>query len=542
MKVPFSGNNHKNQSLNSKPVVTTTWTTTSPGNTAPTTSPYEPKPVLELYGSPIPVAKKAISNCTTAGISTILDDPLQLGDHALNHHFEDWDLGLDDDLIPVSKPASQLGTLCDQQYASIPEFTPVSSFDSSTRVEPSDFSPLSDIITTAPLSHSNNIIHPFDLSGEIQNLNNNNSNVRFVDELIRLAECLETNSLQVGQVSLARLNQQLRSPTGKPLQRAAFYFKEALQSLLSGLTRQTHPASSSEIIQTIKAQKMFSGISPIPMFSSFTVNQAVLEALEGCIHVHIIDFDIGLGSHWAPFLKELANKAESGKAIPALLRITAIVPEEYATESRLIRENLSQFARELNIMLHIDFVSISTFEYLSFKAIKLMDGENVAVLLSPAIFQHVGTGFLNDLRGISPLVVVHVESEVQMGFEAPSYHQAVIDGLDFYSTLFESLEAANVNSGGVGGGDDWIRKIETFVFLPKILEAVEAAGYGRKPWREALVAAGLRQVGLSQLADFQAECLLREAKVRGFHVAKQQEEILLCWHNRPLVATSAWRY
>ncbi|KAL2521129.1 Scarecrow-like protein 15 [Forsythia ovata] len=546
MKVPFSGNNHNNQSLNSKPVVTTTRTTTSTGNTAPNTSPYEPKSVLELCGSLSPVAKKAIYNCTTVDISTIREDPLQVEDHVLNH-FEDWDSlmrGLDDDSIPVSKPISQLGSHCDQQFSSIPEFPPVSSFDSSTRFEPSDFSLLSDIITTyttAPLSHNDNIIHPFDLSGEIQNFNNNNLNVGFdyVDELIRLAECFETNSLQLGQISLARLNQQLRSPTGKPLQRAAFYFKEALQSLLSRSTRQTHPASSSEIIQNIKAQKIFSSISPIPMFSSFTANQAVLEALDGSIRVHIIDFDIGLGSHWASFLKELADKSETGKATPALLRITAIVPEEYAMESKLIRENLTQFARELNIRLDMDFVSLSTFEYSSFKAIKLLDGENVAVLLSPAIFRHVSTGFLNDLRQISPLVVVHMESEVQMGFEAPSYRQAVIDGLDFYSTLFESLEAANFNSSG---GGDWIRRIEISVFLPKILEAVEAAGRHMTPWREALVAAGLRQVGLGQFADFQAECLLRRAKVRGFHVAKQQEEMLLCWHNRPLVATSAWRY
>ncbi|XP_022858287.1 scarecrow-like protein 15 [Olea europaea var. sylvestris] len=549
MKVTFSGNNH-NQSLNSKPVVTTTLTTTSRGNTAPTTSLYEPKSVPELCGNPSPVAKKVISTCATANISTIRDDPLQLGDHALNHHFEVWDslmreLGLDDDSIPVSKPISQLGTHCDQQYSSIPEFPPVSSFDSSTRFEPSEFSILSDITTTyspAPLSHNSNIIHPFDLSGEIQNLNNNlNIGFDYVDELIRLAECFETNSPQLGQVSLAQLNQQLRSPTGKPLQRAAFYFKEALQSLLSGLTRQTHPASSSEIIQAIKAQKMFSGISPVPMFSSFMANQAVLEALEGSIHVHIIDFDIGLGSHWASYLKELADKAELGKLTPGMLRITAIVPEKYAMESKLIKENLTQFARELNIRLDIDFVSISTFEYSSFNAIKLMDSENVAVLLSPAIFRHVGTGFLDDLHRVSPLVVVYVESEGQTGFEAPSFRQTLIDGLDFYSSLFESLEAANFKSSG-GCSVDWIRRIETSVLLPKIMEAVEAASRRNTPWKEALVAAGLRQVGLSQFADFQAECLLRRANIIGFHVAKQQEEMLLCWHNRPLVATSAWRY
>ncbi|KAI3462509.1 hypothetical protein Pfo_019172 [Paulownia fortunei] len=551
MKVPFPANNQNS----SKPAPNCTINTTPPNTALPATphpssSPYEPKSVLELRGSPSPVAEKPTSNNTTT--ADILGDPLQLEDHVLiNPQLEDWDSlmrdwGLNDDSTPVSKPFPQLNSqseiqIAQDQYSNLAEFTPVSSFDSSQFVA-ADFGLLSDIsiYTTAPLSHNSNTINSFEgLSGDL-NCGNWNVGFDYVDELIRLAECFETNSLQHGHVILARLNQRLRSPTGKPLQRAAFYFKEALQSLLTGSTRPTHhPANSFEIIQTIKAQKTFSSISPIPMFSSFTANQAVLEALDGSMHVHVIDFDIGLGGHWASFMKELADKADSCKAAPPVLRISALVPEEYATECKLIRENLTQFARELNIRFDIDFVLLRTFEYLSFKAIKFRDGEKVAVLLSPAIFRHVGTGFVNDLRRVSPHVVVHVDIEGQMGFGTSSYRQAVIDGLEFYSTLLESLEAANFN--GAGGGD-WMKRIETFVLYPKVVEGVEAAGRRVTAWREALVAAGLRQVGLSQFAEFQAECLLRRMQVRGFHVVKRQAEMLLCWHDRPLVATSAWRY
>ncbi|KAL0395988.1 UNVERIFIED_CONTAM: Scarecrow-like protein 15 [Sesamum calycinum] len=409
---------------------------------------------------------------------------------------QEWDswmreLGLhDDSTTPVSKQLTSHSDQSHQNHYSndLLEFPPViSSLDSNhDQFVPVDFGLLPDI----PINHNSNSLNSFDaLSVDLNSSNWNVVGFDYVDELIRLAECFETNSLQLGQVILARLNQRLRSPIGKPLQRAAFYFKEALQSLLTG---------------------------------------------------SIIDFDIGFGGHWASFMKELADKADSRKAAPPVIRISALVPEEYAAESRLIRENLSQFARELNIRFEIDFILIRTFEYLSFKAIKFMDGERVAVLLTPAIFRHVGTGFLNDLRRASPHVVVHVDVEGQMGYGAPSYRQAVIDGLEFYSTLLESMEAANFNVAG--GGGDWMRRIETFVLYPKIVEGIQAASRRGTAWREALVAAGLRQVGLSQFADFQAECLLRRVQVRGFHVVKRQAEMLLCWHDRPLVATSAWRF
>ncbi|XP_016433149.1 scarecrow-like protein 15 [Nicotiana tabacum] len=541
MKVPFSSNDN----VSSKPLISNNNNNNLQNATFPaaTNGPnlcYEPKSVLELRRSPSPIVEKQV--ITNPDFSALCggDDPLQLGDHVLSN-FEDWDslmreLGLQDDSASLSKSNPQLSLT---QSESLTQFHNLSEFSAdSTQFPTSDFSFSENFPQQFQSVNQGNYINALDLSGDIHQ-NNWNVGFDYVDELIRFTECFETNAFQLAHVILARLNQRLRSAAGKPLQRAAFYFKEALQAQLAGSTRQTRPASSSDVIQTIKSYKIFSNISPIPMFSSFTANQAVLEAVDGSMLVHVIDFDIGLGGHWASFMKELADKAECRKANAPVLRITALVPEEYAVESRLIRENLTQFARELNIGFEIDFVLIRTFELLSFKAIKFMDGEKTAVLLSPAIFRRIGSGFVNDLRRISPNMVVHVDSEGLMGYGTASFRQTVIDGLEFYSTLLESLEAANIGGGNCG---DWMRKIENFVLFPKIVEMVAAVGRrGGGSWKDAMVAAGFRPVGLSQFADFQADCLLGRVQVRGFHVAKRQAEMLLCWHDRALVATSAWR-
>ncbi|PSR88031.1 Scarecrow-like protein [Actinidia chinensis var. chinensis] len=504
MKVPFTTQTHQ-----------------SPNAKVRTTSFNEPKSVLDLVrcSSPSPAVNKPTPKSEVSALSESLfqsdDGSLHSEDQILNN-LEDWDslmreLGLHDDSARIP----QFNHL-DSQL--LPEFPP------SHSVVPTDFSLSSDQF------HNHNF-NSVALCNDFHHMNNDD--FHFVDDLIRAADCFESNELQLAGVILERLNHQLPSPTGKALQRAAFYFKEALLSLLTGSTRSTR---SSEVVQAIKAYKNFANVSPIIMFSTFTANQAILEAVDGSMLIHVVDFDIGFGGQWASFMREVADRAESRRVNSPSLRITAVVPEEYGIESRLIRDNLNQFACDLKIGFEIEFVLVQTFEFLSFKAIRFINGEKTAVLLSPSIFQRIGAGFLNDLRQISPHVVVLVDAEGMNDSGTPSFRRSVIDGLEFYSTVMESLEAASV-----GGGDDWIRRIEIFLLRPKIFAAVEAARRRAPSWREAFAAAGLRAVVLSQFADFQAECLLSEVQVRGFDVAKRQAEMVLCWQQRALVATSAWR-
>ncbi|KAM5576227.1 scarecrow-like protein 15 [Rosa sericea] len=549
---PQTNNNNSNQSPNPKPETNLGFHT--PSRINPNLC-YEPTSVLDLRHSPSPVAADKPSK--VSAISDVLThpnhhEPLEWVDEQDLHNL-DWDslmrdLGLHDDSVLNLRPTTntQLNPHpnSDPQIPHLPEYPHPQPFDP-TQLVHSDFN-LSGVYSSQNFSHHN--LPSYDQT-DIHSSVNSNVGFDFIEELIRAADCFDSDELNLAQVILDRLNQRQRlsspnpKPLGKPLQRAAVYFKDALQSLLNNSTGSSpvrNLSSWSEIVQTIRAYKGFSGISPIPMFSHFTTNQALLEALNASSFIHVIDFDIGLGGQYASLMKELAEKADVSRSNnPPVMRITAVVPEEYAVESRLVRENLSQFAQELKIRFQIEFLLVRTFEILSFKAIKFMDGEKTAILLSPYIMRRLSSAenvraFLGDIRRVSPSVVVFVDGEGLAESGATSFRRNFVSGLEFFSIVLESLDAA------VPGGE-MVRKIETFLLRPKIEAAVEAAGRRVPPWREVFHGAGMRAVELSQFADFQAQCLLGKVQVRGFHVAKRQAELVLCWHDRALVATSAWR-
>ncbi|KAK9948660.1 hypothetical protein M0R45_004225 [Rubus argutus] len=520
MRVPVTtpqnnnnNNNNTNQSPNPKPE-------TNLGFHTPSRICYEPTSVLELRHSPSPAA--AEKPAKVSAISDVLThpnhhEPLEWDEQAL--HNLDWDsimrdLGLDDSVpnLKTSTTTTQLNhhPNTDPQIPHLPEYP--QTFDP-TQLVHSDFT-LSEVYSSAHnFSHHN--LNSYD-HNDFHHSGNSNVGFDFIEELIRAADCFDSDELQLAQVILDRLNQRQRlsspnsKPVGKPLQRAAVYFKDALQSLLNSSTG-TAPArnlsSWSEIVQTIRAYKCFSGISPIPMFSHFTTNQALLEALNGSNFIHVIDFDIGLGGQYASLMKELAEKADASRTNPPVVRITAVVPEEYAVEGRLRSSSWTE--------------------------------KKTALLLSPYIMRRLSSAdnvgaFLGDIRRVSPSVVVFVDGEGLAETGTTSFRRNFVCGLEFFSIVLESLDAA------VPGGD-MVRKIETFLLRPKIEAAVEAAGRRVPPWREVFHGAGMRPVELSQFADFQAQCLLGKVQVRGFHVAKRQSELVLCWHDRALVATSAWR-
>ncbi|KAM0043007.1 putative transcription factor GRAS family [Helianthus debilis subsp. tardiflorus] len=65
-----------------------------------------------------------------------------------------------------------------------------------------------------------------------------------IDQLFKAAEMVQSgNNLLLAQSILARLNHQL-SLIGKPFDRAAFYFKEALQLLIHSVVNNMNPIAS----------------------------------------------------------------------------------------------------------------------------------------------------------------------------------------------------------------------------------------------------------------------------------------------------------
>lgn len=360
-----------------------------------------------------------------------------------------------------------------------------------------------------------------------------------IDQLFKAAELVQTGNPVLAQGILARLNHQL-SPIGKPFYRAAFYCKEALQLLLHANTNNLNPSMASSpfsLIFKIGAYKSFSEISPVAQFANFTCIQALLEVLDGFERIHIVDFDIGYGGQWASLMQELALR--SGGA--PTLKITALAsPSTHdQLELGLTRENLIHFATEINMAFEFEILSIDSLNSTSWSLPPLVsENEAIAVNLpvsSLSSYQLSLPLVLRFVKQLSPRIVVSVDRGCdRTDLPFPNH---VIQALQSYSNLLESLDAVNVNF-------DALQKIERFLLQPGIERIV--MGRFRSPektqhWRSQFLSSGFSPLSLSNFTESQAECVVKRTPVRGFHVEKRQSSLVLCWQRKELISASAWR-
>ncbi|KAK4804717.1 hypothetical protein SAY86_004534 [Trapa natans] len=364
-----------------------------------------------------------------------------------------------------------------------------------------------------------------------------------MDHLYKATELIETGNPVLAQGILARLNHQL-SPIGRPFNRAAFYCKEALQSFLHNNHPQlVGPANPPPpplppppfgLIYKIGAYKSFCEISPVVQFANFTCNQTFLEALEGFSRVHILSFDVGFGGEWASLMQELVLR---NGGPPSLLRITSFASQgsQDQLELCLTQETLKHFAYELNMVLEFEVLNI---ELLSSFNLSTDGGEAIAVNLPLGSFLSYPSFLpmaLRFIKQLSPKIVVSIDRGCDR-LDIP-FSNHMIHALQCYSSLLESLDAANVNL-------DVLQKIERYLIQPGIDKIV--AGRQRSPekmiaWRSLFLSCGFSPLAFSNFNESQAECLVQRSLARGFHVDKRQSALVLCWHRKELVSVSAWR-
>ena len=363
------------------------------------------------------------------------------------------------------------------------------------------------------------------------------------DQVYQLAELIETGNNPVrAQAILARLNHQL-SPIGKPFQRAAFYFKEALQLLLHNTNKTNCNASLSlssppppiSLIFKIGAYKSFSEVSPVLQFANFTCNQALLEALDGFDTIRIIDFDIGFGGQWASLMQELALKHGDGPA----LKITAFVSPSTHDELELgfAQENLKHFATEINLAFEFEFLSLESLNSGSWPLpLHVSQSEAIAVNLPIGSISNYPLSLpfvLGFVKQLSPKIVVSLDRGCdQTDVPFPDH---IIHAIQSYSGLLESLDAVNVNL-------DALQKIERYLLQPGIEKTVlgHRSPDRTPPWRSLFLSSGFSPLTFSNFTESQAECLLQRTPVQGFHVEKKQTSLVLCWQRKELISASVW--
>ncbi|KAJ0914229.1 putative transcription factor GRAS family [Helianthus annuus] len=368
-----------------------------------------------------------------------------------------------------------------------------------------------------------------------------------IDQLFKAADLIqsENNNPILAQGILARLNHQL-SPAGNSFERAAFYFKQALQLLTHSILNnininpQITPVDSPfSLIYKISGYKLLSEVSPYIQFANFTCNQAILESLIGFDRFHVIDFDIGFGDQWASLIQELGLRNNG----VCFLKITALVSPltHDQLEVGLTRESLIHFASELNVGFEFEIVNIDALASASWCLpfnVSDNDNEAVAVNLPVHVFSNYQTqipAVLRFVKRLSPKIVVSVDRGCDRTDLPFANH--LIQALKSYSNLLESLDAVNMNL-------DSLQKIERFLVQP----AVEKIVLGRflfpektQHWRDLFVSAGFSPLLFSNFTESQAECLVKRTPVREFYVEKRQSLLVLCWRRRELVSCSAWK-
>ncbi|KAK4261743.1 hypothetical protein QN277_004700 [Acacia crassicarpa] len=362
--------------------------------------------------------------------------------------------------------------------------------------------------------------------------------IRLVHALMACADAVHQNNFALAEALVKQIGFFAVSQAGA-MRKVATYFAEALARRIYRL----YPENPLDHSFSDMLQIHFYETCPYLKFAHFTANQAILEAFEGKRRVHVIDFSMNQGMQWPALMQALALRPGG----PPAFRLTGIGPPAPDNSDHLqgVGWKLAQLAETI----HVEF------EYRGFVANSLADLDASMLDLRPSEVESVAVNSVFELhkllarpgaiekvlsvvKQMKPEIVTVVEQEAN--HNGPGFLDRFTESLHYYSTLFDSLE----------GSLDTQDKIMSEVYLGKqICNVVACEGVDRierhetlSQWRNRLGSAGFAPAHLGSNAFKQASMLLALfAGGDGYRVEENNGCLMLGWHTRPLIATSAWR-
>lgn len=368
--------------------------------------------------------------------------------------------------------------------------------------------------------------------------------IRLVHTLMACAEAVQQENFKLAEALVKNIGFLAVSQAGA-MRKVATYFAEALARRIYKL----YPANQQDSAFNDLLQMHFYETCPYLKFAHFTANQAILEAFAGKSRVHVIDFSMKQGMQWPALLQALALRPGG----PPSFRLTGIGPPSHDETDHLqeVGWRLAQLAESINVEFEYRGFVASSLADLDASMFDIQEGETVAVnsifelhqlLARPAAIDKV----LQLVRGLKPEILTVVEQEANHNGSA--FLDRFTESLHYYSTLFDSLESC-----GGGGGDEGVSvqdKVMSEVYLGRqICNVVACEGVERverhetlAQWKTRFGTAGFKAVHLGSNAYKQASMLLALfAGGDGYRVDENNGCLMLGWHTRPLITTSAWK-
>ncbi|KAL6959578.1 hypothetical protein U1Q18_039731 [Sarracenia purpurea var. burkii] len=366
--------------------------------------------------------------------------------------------------------------------------------------------------------------------------------VRLVHTLMACAEAVQQENLKLADALVKHIGL-LAVSQGGAMRKVASYFADALARRIYKI----YPQDSLETPYSDILQMHFYETCPYLKFAHFTANQAILEAFAGANRVHVIDFSLKQGMQWPALMQALALRPGG----PPAFRLTGIGPPQPDNSDALqqVGWKLAQLAETIDVEFEFrGFVANSLADLdASMLEIRSSDVEAVAVnsifelhrlLASSGAIDKV----LSSIKAMRPKIVTVVEQEAN--HNGAVFLDRFNEALHYYSTMFDSLEGSGLTQPN---SQDMIR---SEIYLGRqICNVVACEGTDRverhetlSQWRTRMSSAGFDPVHLGSNAFSQASMLLALfAGGDGYRVEENDGSLMLGWHTRPLIATSAWQ-
>ncbi|CAM6104505.1 unnamed protein product [Calypogeia fissa] len=381
--------------------------------------------------------------------------------------------------------------------------------------------------------------------------------LRLVQLLIACAQSIQIGDLFSAKNTVMKINQTLAMAPqqGGPMSRVAAHFAEALTNRIYG---SHHSPNSQEALIQSSAGISPSALSeilhfqfyetcPYLKFAHFTANQAILEAFKGAKFVHVIEFNLNHGLQWPALIQALAMRPGG----PPVLRLTGIGPPEIGEEHDSLKQiglDLAKLAESLKVRFEFRGVVANKLDDIKDWMLQVRPGEVVAVnsmmqlhkLLYDDGCNHAGIDdVLRTVKSLNPKIVTISEQEAK--HNCSSFLDRFMEALHFYSSMFDSLEASNCPSGSE-------QQMLAEMYLGREINNIVACEGSERlerhetldQWRIRLRNAGFSQIHMGPNAFKQASMLLTMFSGQGYRVQDNQGCLTLCWHDRPLIAASAW--
>ncbi|CAL0301425.1 unnamed protein product [Lupinus luteus] len=395
----------------------------------------------------------------------------------------------------------------------------------------SDSSSLPPVTVPAPVSPTRSVVL----------VDSQETGVRLVHALMACAEAVQQENLKLADALLKHVHLLAASQAGA-MRKVASYFAQALyHRIYRSYPQETLVDSSfSDMLHM-----HFYESCPYLKFAHFTANQAILEAFSSAAEVHVIDFGLKQGMQWPALMQALARRPGGAPSF----RLTGIGPPQNDNVDSLqqVGVKLAQLAQTFGVRFVFRGFVCNSLADLDQTMLDIRAEEAVAVnsvFELHRMFARPGSieKILATVKMIKPKIVTIVEQEAN--HNGPVFMDRFNEALHYYSSLFDSLEGT---PGSLPSSQDAL--MSELYLGRQICNVVASEGVDRverhetlNQWRVRMGSTGFEPVHLGSNAFKQASMLLALfAGGDGYRVEENKGCLMLGWHTRPLIATSAWK-